>query len=86
MAKKKKKSIPLREDVKELKERQLLTKDEKRQKAVEKRHASQKRTARENIADLCDPGSFEEIGSLIVAGQKGRTPIDELRKKPLPMA
>lgn len=81
MAKKKKKSIPLREDVKELKERQLLTKDEKRQKAVEKRHASQKRTARENIADLCDPGSFEEIGSLIVAGQKGRTPIDELRKK-----
>ena len=81
MAKKKKKSIPLRKDIEELKERQLLTKDENRQKAVEKRHALGKRTARENIADLCDTGSFQEIGSLIVAGQKGRTSIDELRKK-----
>jgi len=37
-----------------------------------------KRTARENIMDLCDGDSFLEIGSLIVAGQRGRLSKQEL--------
>ena len=34
-----------------------------------KRHAQGQRTARENIADLCDAGSFIEYGQLAVAAQ-----------------
>jgi len=36
------------------------------------------RTARENVAQLCDPGSFEEYGSLVVAAQRARRSIDDL--------
>lgn len=81
MAQKKKTASTVRSDLKEFIDRQSLTKDEKRQHAVEKRHALNKRTARENITDLCDPDSFDEIGSLIVAGQRGRKSIEELREK-----
>lgn len=68
-----------RKDIDELKDRKALLMDKMRKEAVEKRHAMGKRTARENIADLCDEGTFSEIGSLIVAGQKGRKPLQELR-------
>ena len=37
-----------------------------------------RRTARENITDLCDPGSFTEYGSLAIAAQRGRRPVEEL--------
>jgi acetyl-CoA carboxylase carboxyltransferase component len=37
---------------------------------VAKRHAQGQRTARENIADLCDEGSFIEYGALAVAAQR----------------
>ncbi len=69
-----------RKDIQELKDRQALLMDKNRKDVVEKRHALGKRTARENIADLCDANTFSEIGSLIVAGQKGRKPLKELRK------
>ncbi len=36
-------------------------------------HARGKRTARENIADLCDPDSFLEYGSLVTAARRGET-------------
>src|SRR5262249_34833718 len=36
------------------------------------------RTARENVADLCDPGSFVEHGSLAIAAQRRRRPVDDL--------
>jgi len=76
-----KKSIPQeRKDIQELKQRQAFLTDANRSTAVKKRHASGKRTARENIDDLCDADSFNEIGSLIVAGQKGRKSIQELRE------
>ncbi|MGY0488159.1 carboxyl transferase domain-containing protein [Streptomyces sp. WG-D5] len=52
--------------------------DENRPEAVAKRHATGLRTARENIADLCDPDSFEEYGALAVAAQRQRRPLDEL--------
>ena len=77
---KKKQTSPVRNDLKELNHRQAFLADKNRRAAVEKRYAKNKRTARENIFDLCDTDSFEEIGSLIIAGQKGRKSIEELRK------
>lgn len=52
--------------------------DENRPKAVEKRHGRGNRTARENIADLCDEGSFVEYGSVVLAAQRRRREIDDL--------
>ncbi len=46
--------------------------------ATERRHAGGRRTARENIDDLCDPGSFEEYGSLVIAAQRARRNLDDL--------
>ncbi|MEM9921867.1 MAG: carboxyl transferase domain-containing protein [Bacteroidota bacterium] len=63
---------PIRQDLKDLQDRKSFLLDENRPEAVAKRHRKNKRTARENIADLCDEGSFHEIGSLIVAAQRGR--------------
>ena len=37
-------------------------------------HASGGRTARENIADLVDAGSFVEYGRFTVAAQRGDPP------------
>ena len=52
--------------------RQALTQDAARPQAVAKRHALGLRTARENIADLCDPGSFVEYGAWAIAAQRQR--------------
>lgn len=71
----------LRKDVAELIERQVCLKDENRPESVDKRHSRGGRTARENIDDLCDKGSFMELASLIVAGQQGRRSYDELVEK-----
>ena len=46
--------------------------------ATERRHAGGRRTARENIDDLCDPGTFEEYGGLVIAAQRARRSIDDL--------
>ncbi|WP_281242932.1 biotin/lipoyl-containing protein [Albimonas donghaensis] len=54
--------------------------DEGRPAAVEKRRAKGKRTARENVADLCDPRSFVEYGALAVAAQRSRHPEELLRE------
>ena len=70
-----------RKDVEELKARQLFLDDKQRKVAVEKRHSKRKRTARENIKDLCDKDSFEEIGALLIAAQKGRKSIEALRRE-----
>jgi acetyl/propionyl-CoA carboxylase alpha subunit/acetyl-CoA carboxylase carboxyltransferase component len=58
--------------------RHAHTHDENRPDAVAKRHRIGKRTARENIADLVDPGSFVEYGALIVAAQRRRRSLDDL--------
>ncbi|CAB3733921.1 acetyl-CoA carboxylase family protein [Paraburkholderia rhynchosiae] len=52
------------------------TLDEQRPVAVAKRHSSGRRTARENLADLCDEGSFVEFGSLAVASMRGFDPAE----------
>ena len=52
--------------------------DEFRPDAVERRRRSGQRTVRENIADLCDPDSFIEYGSLALAAQRRRRSLEEL--------
>ena len=54
--------------------------DEFRPDAVERRRRSGQRTVRENIADLCDPDSFIEYGSLALAAQRRRRSEEELIK------
>ena len=68
----------VRPDLHELLVRQRATLDAGRSEVVENRHGQGRRTARENIDDLCDPGSFTEYGSLAIAAQRGRRPLEEL--------
>jgi acetyl-CoA carboxylase carboxyltransferase component len=64
-----------------LRRRRLASEDAARPEAVAKRHASGLRTARENVAELCDPGSFSEYGALTLAAQRARRSEDELIEK-----
>jgi acetyl-CoA carboxylase carboxyltransferase component len=68
----------LRADLHELFDREALLHDAARPEAVERRHAAGQRTARENVADLCDPGSFVEYGAFAYAAQTQRRGVDEL--------
>ncbi|CPR12489.1 carbamoyl-phosphate synthase/carboxyl transferase [Mycobacterium bohemicum DSM 44277] len=67
-----------RADLDEVRRRHLLTLDEGRDAAVAKRHKQGRRTARENIADLVDPGSFVEYGALAIAAQRSRRSEEDL--------
>ena len=62
-----------------LREARAAGSDSNRTDAVRKRHSKGFRTARENLADLCDPGSFTEYGEFAVAAQRQRRDIDDLR-------
>lgn len=68
----------LRADLQEVQARHAATLDAARPDAIARRHADGQRSARENIADLCDAGSFVEYGALAVAAQASRRPLDEL--------
>lgn len=65
---------------KELEQVLALTEDRARTDAVARRRSRGYRTARENLADLCDPGSFIEYGQLAVAAQRSRRSLDDLRR------
>jgi acetyl-CoA carboxylase carboxyltransferase component len=67
-----------REDLAALLARRAHTADEARPEAVERRHAAGGRTARENVEDLVDPGSFVEYGALAIAPQRARRDVQEL--------
>ena len=69
-----------RADLRRLLERQTLTLDANRPEAMAKRHALGLRSARENIADLCDPDSFMEYGALAVAAQRSRRSAADLQQ------
>ncbi|MBW2942763.1 acetyl-CoA carboxylase family protein [Zhongshania aquimaris] len=69
----------IREDLQLLRERHAETLDEQRPTAVARRRSRGQRTARENIADLCDDGSFIEYGQLTVAYLHARKSDEELR-------
>jgi acetyl-CoA carboxylase carboxyltransferase component len=71
-----------RPDLQRAIDRLAFTRDESRPQAVAKRHSLGLRTARENIADLCDeathPGNFIEYGALAIAAQTRRRTLDDL--------
>jgi len=69
-----------RQDLQRVVARHALTLDAARPEAVGRRHALGLRTARENIADLCDAGSFTEYGALAVAAQRSRRSEDDLAR------
>jgi acetyl-CoA carboxylase carboxyltransferase component len=68
----------VRPELAEVRSRVRTTLDLGRPEATERRHRGGRRTARENIEDLCDPGSFEEYGGLVVAAQRARRSHDDL--------
>ena len=70
----------VRPDLAEVLERRAAGHDENRPEAVAKRRRTGHRTARENIADLCDAGTFIEYGSVVVAGQRRRRSMADLIK------
>jgi len=65
-------------DLEELLRRRALTEDAARPDAVDRRHASGGRTARENVEDLIDPGSWVEYGRFAIAAQRKRRDVEEL--------
>ena len=68
----------LRADLQEVMARHAFTLDANRGEAVAKRHALGLRSARENLAALCDAGSFIEYGALAFAAQQSRRALDDL--------
>lgn len=68
----------IRPDLAESFERHRLTLDEARPGAAAKRHKLNMLTARENVANICDPGSFMEYGALTYAAQRRRRDVDDL--------
>jgi acetyl/propionyl-CoA carboxylase alpha subunit/acetyl-CoA carboxylase carboxyltransferase component len=71
----------IRRDLAEVKARKRRTLDAERPDAVARRRATQQRTARENVEDLCDPGTFVEYGALALAAQRARRSLEELIEK-----
>jgi acetyl/propionyl-CoA carboxylase alpha subunit/acetyl-CoA carboxylase carboxyltransferase component len=71
----------VRLDLEEVVDRRSTTLDANRPGAVERRHTSGQRTARENIEDLCDAGTFVEYGQLVLAAQRRRRSLEELIEK-----
>ena len=70
----------IRADLAENIQRHEIGLDAARPEAVAKRRKRGHRTARENIADLCDPDSFVEYGPLVLAAQRQRRSLDDLMK------
>lgn len=68
----------IRPDLADLIARHAITLDENRPASVERRRKTNQRTARENIAQLVDEGSFVEYGSLAIAAQRRRRKVDDL--------
>ena len=65
-------------DLQEVVARRHLGSDQVRAEATTRRHAAGRRTARENVTDLVDPGSFVEYGPLVLAAQRRRRSVDDL--------
>ncbi len=70
----------IRPDLAEVNERWRITQDEARPEAVARRRSRNQRTARENIDDLVDPGTFLEYGAFALAAQRRRRSNEELLK------
>ncbi|MGZ6037791.1 MAG: carboxyl transferase domain-containing protein [Phenylobacterium sp.] len=70
----------IRPDLAEVLDRHAMALDAARPDAVARRRKTNQRTARENVEDLVDPGSFVEYGPLVVAARRRRHSLDELVK------
>ncbi len=68
----------IRPDLAEVLERRQLWLDAARPDMVARRHAKHHRTARENVGDLCDAGSFHEYQGFVIAAQRARRSLDDL--------
>jgi len=68
----------IRPDLAEVLARQARTLDEARPAAVSRRRRTGQRTARENLADLVDAGTFVEYGGLAIAARRTTTPMEQL--------
>ena len=68
----------VRADLDEVLRRHDVGLDEHRPDAVARRRATAQRTVRENVDDLCDPGSFVEYGPLVIAAQRRRRTVEDL--------
>jgi acetyl/propionyl-CoA carboxylase alpha subunit/acetyl-CoA carboxylase carboxyltransferase component len=68
----------IRPDLAESLERHRIGLDEGRPEAVQRRHGAGRRTARENLAELCDPDTFTEYGALTIAAQRRRREVADL--------
>jgi acetyl-CoA carboxylase carboxyltransferase component len=68
----------VRPELAELQARLAATSDAGRPDAVARRRRSGQRTARENVADLLDEGSFVEYGALALAAQRSTRPLEDL--------
>ncbi|HLZ83570.1 MAG TPA: carboxyl transferase domain-containing protein [Caulobacteraceae bacterium] len=68
----------IRPDLAEVLARQARARDAARPEAVARRRKTGQRTARENIDDLVDPGTFQEYGALVVAARRRRHSLEEL--------
>jgi len=68
----------IRPDLAESIERHRIGLDPARPESVERRRRTGQRTTRENVDDLCDPGSFVEYGPLAIAAQRRRRSFDDL--------
>jgi len=71
----------IRADLAEAVARHEIGLDPARPEAVARRRRVNRRTARENVADLVDPGSFVEYGPVVVAPQRRRRSMEELIAK-----
>jgi acetyl-CoA carboxylase carboxyltransferase component len=67
-----------RADLRAVRERHEIGLDAARPEAVARRRERGRRTARENLADLLDAGTFVEYGPLLFAAQERRRPREEL--------
>ncbi len=68
----------IRPDLEELNTRHAFGRDENRPDAVAKRRKTGQRTARENVADLVDDGTWVEYGALVIAAQRQRRSKEDL--------
>ena len=68
----------IRPDLQEAIDRHSYGLDKNRETAVARRRKTHHRTVRENINDICDPGTFIEYGSLAIAAQRRRRTVDDL--------
>ena len=71
----------IRPDLAEYFERRAMTLDDRRPEAVARRRKTNQRTARQNLDDLVDPGSFVEWGAFAIASQRTRRTQEDLIEK-----